>query len=110
MPERKKERSFIPQVTIGKQVMYHYGLTETWIGVNQIILKDIEELSVSASPMNIFQVEPLAGAFQHYARLFPTLKGRQEVLINPLKRKTTGLTLSQSMERIHPTPSSQADP
>ena len=73
--------------------MYHYELTKSWIGVNQISLKDIERLSVFASPVNIFQVVPFAGSFQHYAWLFPTLKGRQEVWIRPLKRNTTGLTL-----------------
>jgi len=43
--------------------------------------------------VNIFQVVSFAGSFQHYAWLFRTLKGRQEVSIRPLKRNTTGLTL-----------------
>ena len=73
--------------------MYHYELTKSWIGVNQISLKDIERLSVFATPVNIFQGVSFAGSFQHYAWLFPTLKGRHEVSIRPLKRNTTGLTL-----------------
>ena len=59
---------------LGKQVMYHCGLTKSWIGVNQISLKHIEELPFSASPVNIFCFEPLAGNFRHYAKLSPTPK------------------------------------
>ena len=73
--------------------MFQHALTKSWVGVNKIFTKDIKELSVPTSPVNIFQVEPLEGDFQHYARLFPTLKGPQEILISPLKIKTTGLTL-----------------
>ena len=44
----------------GMQVICRYGLTESGIGANEFLLKDIEELSVSPS---LFQIEPLRGDF-----------------------------------------------
>ena len=44
----------------GTHVICRYGLTESGIGANEFLLKDIEELSVSPS---LFQIGPLGGDF-----------------------------------------------